>query len=82
MGAGFLAELVRDWETEARRIEAFGVRVVSPRFGIVLSMVGGALLQMALPFRFGAGGPIGSGRQWMSSVRCCTCYSTNVPPVR
>lgn len=68
LGGGFLAELVRDWEAEARRAEAYGVRVVSPRFGIVLSNDGGALPQMALPFKLGAGGPIGNGRQWMSWV--------------
>lgn len=68
LGTGFLAELVRDWEAEAMRAQAFGVRVVMPRFGIVLSRHGGALPQMALPFRLGAGGPIGSGRQWMSWI--------------
>ncbi|MGE3857503.1 MAG: TIGR01777 family oxidoreductase [Dehalococcoidia bacterium] len=67
-GTGFLADLVRDWEAEAGRAEALGVRVVSPRFGIVLSKDGGALPQMALPFKFGAGGPIGNGKQWMSWV--------------
>jgi len=67
-GQGFLADLVRDWEAEACRAEALGVRVVSPRFGIVLSKDGGALPQMTLPFKFGAGGPLGSGRQWMSWV--------------
>lgn len=68
VGDGFLATLARDWEAEARRAETLGVRVVSPRFGIVLAKDGGALPQMALPFKLGAGGPIGSGRQWMSWV--------------
>ena len=60
--------LVRDWEAEAGRAERLGVRVVSPRFGIILSKDGGALPQMALPFKLGAGGPTGSGKQWMSWV--------------
>jgi uncharacterized protein (TIGR01777 family) len=68
LGGGFLAGLVQDWEAEARRAEGLGVRVVSPRFGIVLAKDGGALPQMTLPFQFGAGGPLGSGRQWMSWV--------------
>ena len=68
VGEGFLAGLVRDWEAEANRAQALGVRVVSPRFGMVISRRGGVLPQITLPFRFGAGGPVGSGRQWMSWI--------------
>jgi uncharacterized protein (TIGR01777 family) len=63
---GFLAELCRAWEGEARRAEALGVRVAIVRTGFVLG--GPALAIYALPFRLGLGGPIGSGRQWMSWV--------------
>jgi len=66
-GAGFLAEVTRAWEATAHRADDFA-RVVIFRFGVVLGAGGGALKQMMLPFRFGAGGPIGSGRQWMSWI--------------
>ncbi|HEV7921749.1 MAG TPA: TIGR01777 family oxidoreductase [Thermoanaerobaculia bacterium] len=66
-GVGFLAELVERWEAAAREADAF-TRLVIPRFGVVLARGGGALGKMLLPFRFGVGGPIGSGRQWMSWV--------------
>ena len=65
-GQGFLAGLSREWEAESGRAAAFGARVVLLRLGIVLARHGGALPQMALPFRLGLGGRIGSGRQWMS----------------
>ena len=65
-GQDFLADLCRDWEAESARAAAFGARVVLLRFGIILARRGGALPSMALPFRLGAGGRIGSGRQWMS----------------
>jgi uncharacterized protein (TIGR01777 family) len=65
-GDDFLAASCRKWEAESARGAEFGARVVNPRFGIILAAHGGALPQMALPFRFGAGGRIGSGRQWMS----------------
>ena len=68
IGSDFSAHLCRDWEAEARKAEAFGVRVCLLRTGIVLDNDGGALKQMLLPFRFGLGGPMGSGRQWMSWV--------------
>jgi uncharacterized protein (TIGR01777 family) len=67
-GRGFLAEPVCAWEAEAHRAEALGVRVISPRFGILLSKDGGALQQMAQPFRLGVGVPLGNERQWMSWV--------------
>lgn len=67
-GDGFLAEVARVWEGEARPAAEAGVRLVHPRFGLVLASAGGALPRLALPFRFGLGGPIGSGRQWVSWV--------------
>jgi len=67
-GTDFLAGLARDWETEARKAEALGIRVVLARFGIILSPEGGALTKMLLPFKLGAGGRLGSGQQWMSWV--------------
>ena len=66
-GSGFLAELVEKWESAAREAES-SARVVLLRFGIVLDKSGGALKQMLPPFYFGAGGPIGNGKQWMSWV--------------
>lgn len=65
-GAGFLPEVCRAWEAAADPARARGIRVVHLRFGIVLSAKGGALAKMLLPFRMGAGGRIGPGRQWWS----------------
>ncbi len=67
-GRGFLAELCRAWEAEARRAEPLGIRVVMMRIGLVLGPGGGALARMIPPFQWGIGGPLGSGRQWMSWV--------------
>lgn len=67
-GSDFLAGVCRDWEQEARKAEALGVRVVRLRTGIVLGKGGGALAKMLLPFKLGLGGPLGSGEQWMSWV--------------
>ena len=64
-GSDFLSHLARDWEAEAYKAEEKGVRVLTTRFGIILGKGGGALTQMILPFKFFAGGPIGSGRQWV-----------------
>lgn len=68
-GEDFAATLCRDWETEALKARALGLRVCTLRIGIVLGNDGGALAQMLPPFRLGAGGPMGSGKQWMSWVR-------------
>lgn len=67
-GDDFLARLCRDWEEAAGRAAGAGIRVVHPRVGIVLGPDGGALAMMLTPFRLGAGGPIGHGRQWMSWI--------------
>lgn len=62
----FLASVVRDWEHAARAIPA--KRIAMLRFGIVLGASGGALPSMLLPFRMMAGGPLGSGDQWISWI--------------
>jgi len=67
-GAGFLADVCRAWEAAADPARAAGIRVVHPRVGVVLAGHGGALPRIALPFRLGAGGVIGSGRQYWSWI--------------
>jgi uncharacterized protein (TIGR01777 family) len=63
-GHDFLAEVCVAWEAEASRAQSARTRVVCVRTGLVLERDGGALPQMLPPFRFGAGGPVGSGRQY------------------
>jgi uncharacterized protein len=67
-GTGFLADLTKEWEAEALKAEALGIRVVLARFGIILAREGGALAKMLTPFKLGVGGRLGSGQQWMSWV--------------
>jgi uncharacterized protein (TIGR01777 family) len=67
-GRGFLADVCKEWETATQPAEEAGVRVVHSRTGIVLANQGGALQRMIMPFRFGVGGRLGSGRQWMSWI--------------
>ncbi len=67
-GDTFLADVCREWEMESRRAEDSGIRTVLLRTGIVLSKDGGALATMLTPFKFGVGGIVGSGKQWMSWV--------------
>jgi uncharacterized protein len=63
-GRDFLAEVCVEWEASTAEAESLGVRRAVLRTGIVLSTDGGALPKMALPFKLGAGGPLGGGRQW------------------
>ena len=68
LGQDFLSRLGQEWEAEAAKAEALGIRVVRARFGVILAKHGGALPRMVRPFLWGAGGKIGSGEQWMSWV--------------
>ena len=63
-GRDFLAGVCVQWETEAQRASGPRTRVVCVRTGLVLEKDGGALPQMLLPFKLGAGGPVGTGRQY------------------
>jgi hypothetical protein len=67
-GAGFLADVCREWEAAAEPARAAGIRVVHLRIGVVLSAAGGALATMLTPFRLGLGGVVGSGDQYMSWI--------------
>lgn len=67
-GTTFLATTTKEWEAESRRAEDMGIRTVLLRTGIVLSKDGGALATMLTPFKFGVGGVVGSGKQWVSWV--------------
>ena len=67
-GTDFLADVAKEWEAEALKAEALGIRVVLARFGIILAREGGGLAKMLIPFKLGVGGRLGSGKQWMSWV--------------
>ena len=67
-GAGFLADICREWEAATQPAWESGIRVVQMRIGVVLDLAGGALSKMAGPFRLGLGGVIGSGTQYMSWI--------------
>ena len=64
----FLARVCQAWENSTQPVEALGVRRVVTRSGVVLSTRSGAFPRMLLPFRLFAGGPLGSGKQWLSWV--------------
>jgi len=67
-GTGFLAEVCREWESASWPAAQHGLRVVNPRFGMVLSRDGGALAKMLPAFRFGLGAVLGKGHQYMPWV--------------
>lgn len=64
LGNDFLANLCKDWEAEARKAEAKGVRVIISRNGVVLDKEEGALPELIRPFKFFVGGYLGKGNQW------------------
>lgn len=66
-GSDFLAQVCQLWETEAKAVQATGVRLAILRIGIVLAN-GGAIAKMLPPFQLFAGGPIGTGQQWFSWI--------------
>jgi uncharacterized protein (TIGR01777 family) len=67
-GSGFLSEICQEWEAAAATA-AESLRVVSLRTGIVMARGAGALPMMSLPFRFGFGGRMGSGQQWVPWIQ-------------
>jgi hypothetical protein len=67
-GNDFLSVICQGWEQEAEKAEKLGMRVVRLRTGIVLGS-GGALAKMSEPFKLFVGGPLGSGKQWMSWIQ-------------
>jgi uncharacterized protein len=67
-GDDLLARVCVEWEAAANAAAGNGVRVVLLRVGVVLDREGGALKQMMLPFKMFVGGPVGSGKQWVSWI--------------
>ncbi len=67
-GSDFGAQLCHEWEALAAQAEALKVRVCRARFGVVLSPHGGALARMLPAFKWGMGGPLGDGNQWLSWI--------------
>lgn len=67
-GTGFLSEVCENWELAALPAKAKGIRTVYLRFGMILSQYGGALCKMLPIFKWGLGGRLGNGKQWMSWI--------------
>ncbi len=64
----FLARVCKDWEAEALKAKNLGMRVAIIRTGVVIGKDGGALKKMLPIFKLGGGGPVGSGKQYMSWI--------------
>jgi uncharacterized protein (TIGR01777 family) len=82
LGDDFLAQLCKDWEHEANRAKDVGARVVVVRTGVVLGPDGGALQKMLPIFKLGLGGPVGSGKQFMSWIHVEDLASIYVEAVK
>jgi uncharacterized protein len=67
-GDDFMARLCVDWEAATRKAAEAGVRVAIVRVGVVMGKEGGALAALLTPFKMGGGGPVASGKQWMSWI--------------
>jgi uncharacterized protein (TIGR01777 family) len=67
-GSSFLSQVCQEWEAATKPAAESGMRVVNLRFGFVLSPAGGGLAKMLPAFKMGAGGKIGSGKQYMSWI--------------
>lgn len=67
-GSDFLSSIAVDWEASTRPVEDLGVRWAAFRSGVVLTPEGGVIPRFLYPFRLYLGGPIGSGKQWISWI--------------
>lgn len=67
-GKGFLADVTDEWEKASSDLDEMNVRRVNIRIGMVLAKNGGALAKFLTPFKFFVGGPLGSGKQWLSWI--------------
>ena len=67
-GEGFLADMTVDWEAEAGKANEAGIPTAMARYGVVFAKEAAAFKRLTAPFRRGAGGKLGSGRQWMPWV--------------
>lgn len=67
-GNTFLAQVTKAWEAEAFKAEQYGVRVAAIRTGFVIAKGSEAVDKLTLPYKFFVGGPVGSGKQYMSWI--------------